>query len=547
MANAFAKFDDRESDTENSFAKFDDRVLATKEDDIPLIKAVDDALLSIPGASTLGEFAAGANRSIMGALDFIGPDNINAILELGGSDFKVPRLSNELAAPKGTFQDGLVGDIAGTAGELSAAAVGTGALLKTAAGALPRVASAGESASAGLLRQLGISKPAADAIGGAASGAGAEIGEEIGGERGRMIGGLLAPLAVSVPLSSAKSQAQKLLNKSAPSSDELKSTASGIYKSLDEAGVTIPTRNYNSLADDIAKTLRKEGADKDLTPKAVAVINRLASDKGKDKTLSELDTLRKIANNAASSLDPADARLGIIAKQKIDDFLDDIPDEVVSGKGTGAAYRSARDLWQRARKSEDMDILLLNADNQASGLENGIRVQFRSLLKKINTGKAKGYSKEETEAIKKIVQGTRPANVARFLGKFGVMDGMTSRTLTTMGGAGLAGAATGSGGVALAVPLVGQMSGALAQRMTKDGAKMAQSLIRAGKDGTRISELYIKNTPKNLRSTTELAELLLANKVPLETIITKSPLLSDAAVIAAAAQIGDKKEERSPQ
>ena len=82
--------------------------------------------------------------------------------------------------------------------------------------------------------------------------------------------------------------------------------------------------------------------------------------------------------------------------------------------------------------------------------------------------------------------------------------------------------------------------------MTKDGAKMAQSLIRAGKDGSRIAELYIKNTPKKLRSTTELAELLLANKVPLASISTKSPLLSDAAVIAAAAQIGDKKEEEAP-
>lgn len=542
MANVFAQFveDDKSN---NVFAQFVEDEGAT---DQSMIDSIDEALLSIPGASTLGEFAAGVNRTLFGAIDLLGPDNINAILEIGGSDKRVPRLSNNLAAPKGSFEDSLAGDIAGTAGEMSAAAVGTGALLKSAASTLPKIASAGESAGAGLLRQLGISKPAADAAGGAASGLGAEVGEEFAGEEGKIIGGIIAPLSLSIPLSSARTQARKLLSKSAPSSDELKRTASGIYKSLDEAGVTVPTKNYNSLADDVARTLKKEGADKDLTPKAVAVINRLSADKGADKTLSELDTLRKIANNAASSLDPADARLGIIAKQKIDDFLDDIPDEVVSGKGTGAAYRSARDLWQRARKSEDMDILMLNADNQASGLENGIRVQFRSLLKKINSGKVKGYSKEEVDAIKKIVQGTRATNVARFLGKFGVMDGMTSRTLTTMGGAGLAGAATGSGGAALAVPLIGQVSGALAQRMTKDGAKMAQSLIRAGKDGSRIAELYIKNTPKKLRSTTELAELLLANKVPLASISTKSPLLSDAAVIAAAAQIGDKKEEEAP-
>jgi len=543
MANVFAQFVE-EKKPENVFAQF-----VNKEElvDQPLIDKIDEALLSIPGASTLAEFAAGANRSIMGALDFLGPDNINAILEVAGSESRVPRLSNELSAPQGTFKKGIIGEVASKAGETAALAAGTGTLLRLAASKLSPLAAAGESAGRGLLRQAGLITPTADIAAGAASGAGSAVGKEAGGDVGELIGGIVTPLALSIPITSAKSTASKVLAKSAPSSSELKATASGIYKSLDESGVSIPVRNYNALADDVAATLKKEGIDKDLTPKAMAVVNRLSSDKGSEKTLSQIDTLRKVAQGAASSLDKAEQRLGVIAVKKIDDFLDDIPEEVISGKGTGAAYKSARDLWQRARKSEDMDILLLNADNQASGLENGIRVQFRSLLKKINTGKAKGYSKEETDAIKKIVQGTKPANIARFLGKFGVMDGMTSRTLTTMGGAGLAGAATGSGGVALAVPLVGQMSGALAQRMTQNNAAMAQALIRAGKNGSRIAELYIKNTPKNLRSTTELAELLLANKVPLASITTKSPLLSDAAVIAAAAQIGDEKEKRSKQ
>jgi hypothetical protein len=539
MANVFAQFDE-ESKPVNVFSQFSE----VEKVDEPLVKQIDDALLKIPGASTVAEFAAGANRSIMGFLDFIGPDNINAILETAGSDVKVPRLSNELAAPQGTFNDGLSGEIAGKAGELASMAVGGGAALRGAASQLSPLAAAGESAGLGLLRQMGMAKPAADAAGGAASGVGSVVGREVGGAEGEAIGGILAPVAISIPLSSAKSAASNLLKKAAPSSDELKSVAGGIYKSLDESGVTIPVRNYNFLADDISATLKKEGLDKDLTPKAMAVTNRFQLDKGKEKTLSEIDTLRKVAQGAASSLDKAEQRLGVIAVKKIDDFLDDIPDEVISGKGAGAAYRSARDLWQRARKSEDMGTLLLNADNQASGVENGIRTQFRSLLKKIDSGKARGYTKQEREAVKKVVTGTKPGNIARFMGKFGIMDGITSRTLTTMGGAGLAGAATGSGTVALAVPLIGQVSGALAQRMTENNAAMAQAIIRAGKSGIRIAELYVKNTPKQERSITELAELLLKNKVPLASINTAkaSPLLSDAAVIAAAAQINDNKE-----
>ena len=50
-----------------------------------LASSVDQACKG-KGLGTLAEFAAGVNRSIFGALDFLGPDNINAILNISGSD-----------------------------------------------------------------------------------------------------------------------------------------------------------------------------------------------------------------------------------------------------------------------------------------------------------------------------------------------------------------------------------------------------------------------------------------------------------------------------
>lgn len=505
---------------------------------------MDDAFKKIPGVPTLAEFAAGANRTIAGFLDFLGPDNINAVLELAGSNKRVPTFSQQTALA-GEFDSSLTGRVAATAGELTPAALGIGQALRGFAQRLPQVA-AGETAGTGVARQLGQATARQDAAGAAAAGIGQEVGREIGGETGALVGGIVAPIATSIPLSSAKRQAESLMKKAAPSADELKDTARGIYKSLDEAGISIPAKEFNSLADDVVKTLRKEGSDVDLTPKAVAVANRLRSEKGLDKSLTEIDTLRKVAKNAADSSDKAEARLGAIAIEKIDNFLDDIGGQVTRDQEAGQAFRSARDLWQRARKTEVLEQAVKVAENQASGFENGIRVQFRQILNRIDRGKLKGYTEAEREAIQKVVQGTKAGNVARFLGKFGVMDGITSRSLTTLGGVGLAGAATGSGVAAATVPLFGQLSGALAQRMTLNNAKMASAVVRAGKNANAITNAYTRNTPAGQRSATELAELFIKNKVPLNAVNLRraKPLMSDAAVIASIAKLNDQEEAK---
>ncbi len=514
-----------------------------ESDKTTLAQDLDSALQSIPGVKGLEEFAAGVNRSVFGALDFLGPDNINAILNIAGSEKQVPTFTESFAAEPGQFVEGLPGRALGAAGEVAGLAAGGGAAIRQAAGQLPALGAAAESAGAGLLRQLGLTTAKADVAGGVAAGVGQEVGRELGGETGALVGGVLAPTALAIPLNTAKSAASSLLKKAAPSVDTLKNTARGIYKSLDESGVSVSEKSFSGLADDIAKTLKKEGLDKDLTPKATAVVNRLESEAGQAKTLTELDTLRKVARGASESLDKSEQRLGVIAVNKIDEFLDDIGGEITQGKEAGAAFKSARDLWQRARKTEVLEQAVVNAENQASGFENGIRTQYRQILKKIDSGKLKGFTSDEREAIKTVVQGTNATNVAKFLGKFGILDGVTSRSLTTLGGVGLAGAAGGTGAAA-AVPLIGQVSGALAQRMTMSNAKMAQNIIKAGKNSKQIALTYTKNTPKSDRNPAELAELFLANKVPLEKINIKSAprLISDAAIIASVAKSNDQKE-----
>ena len=106
---------------------------------LPSMGEIEDAFQSIPGVPALSELAAGANRSIAGMVDFFGPDTVNAILEVAGSDKRVPTLTQAVAAPRGSFlEPGLAQEIISTAGEVAPVALGLGQLLRQAAARIPQ-------------------------------------------------------------------------------------------------------------------------------------------------------------------------------------------------------------------------------------------------------------------------------------------------------------------------------------------------------------------------------------------------------------------------
>lgn len=496
-----------------------------------------------PVVAPFAEAAAGVLRGGLTLAESLTIDPVNAALQLSGVEAQIPKPSEteigQAIAGGGFVEPGIAQDVIRAGGELAAPGAAIGKLTRAIAGGVP----AAQTIGSGIAQQLAKGTTRADVALSGVAGAGGEAGEKIGGDVGQAIGSIAAPLAVAVPLAAAKGAASGLLKKAAPSINQLKETARGIYKSLDESGISVPSKSFDDLADDIARTLQKEGSDIDLTPKALAVVNRFNSEKGTPKTLTELDTLRKVAKGAADNIDSNEQRLGAIAIQKIDDFLDGVAGKSIDDKEAGQAFKSARDLWGRARKAELIEQAVTDAQLQASGLENGLRTQFRQIAKKINRGKLRGFTKEETAAIKKVSEGTNAGNIAKLLGKFGILDGVTSRSLTTLGGVGVVGGATGSPAAAAAVPLIGQLSGALSQRMTQNNAAMASAVIRAGKNSSDIVSTYLSNTPKSLRKPSELAELFLKNKAPIASIKTKNPLVSDAAIIAAVASNNDKKEE----
>lgn len=330
----------------------------------------------------------------------------------------------------------------------------------------------------------------------------------------------------------SKGKIARSIKESTPTIDMLKDTARGIYKEIDDAGAIVNPIKYESLVDDITTDVLKKGLNKKLTPKAYEALNEIYSKIDKKVTTSDVDQLRQIASNAIDPSNPADSMLSRLIIEKIDDFMDSSGANLLSKSGDidniGKKYKIARDLWGRARRSEILQDAFEKARNQASGFENGIRTQFRSILN--NKKQRKFFTESELDEIKKVVRGTKGSNLAKLVGKLGFSEGTSVGLIGGSIGAGF-GAYIGGPVGAVTVPLIGQVSKKLAKRLTNGQAEFADQVIRAGNNANKITRAYIKNTPTKLRDPAELAQLLMKQDIDLSRT-TLHPFTKKAMEIA---------------
>jgi hypothetical protein len=151
------------------------------------------------------ETVAAINRGASQAADFLTTEPANAILQLSGSERRVPSITEALspATAGGFMEPGLARDVVRGAGEVVGPGALAGGVFRAGAQRLPQMGRAGESLLSGTLRQVGSSTPAQDVGFSALSGGGAALGgaagEGLGGDTGRQVGefagGLLAPIA----------------------------------------------------------------------------------------------------------------------------------------------------------------------------------------------------------------------------------------------------------------------------------------------------------------------------------------------------------------
>lgn len=275
-----------------------------------------------------------------------------------------------------------------------------------------------------------------------------------------------------------------------PSLEQIKTDAAAAYKRADEAGIVVQDNSLKGLKTRVTTIAKKEGLDRDLHPDSAAVLKKITQSKG-NLTLSELETLRKVANDARGSMKPADQRIAGKIVDEIDDYIDNLSDtDIVAGDATKAkALKEARSLYSRQKKAEEINDLVERAKISApnfsgSGMENALRTEFRNLAK--NKNRMRRFTPEEQAAIKKVATGGPLENTMRFIGKF-APTGVVSGILT--GGAG----AMIGGPLGAALPLAGLGGRAAATRMTMKNVTAAEELMRRGPQGNALSKQPKRN------------------------------------------------------
>ena len=252
---------------------------------------------------------------------------------------------------------------------------------------------------------------------------------------------------------------------------ELKGQANKIYDAVKEVRVTVRPEAFGRMLDDLSVKVRDSGYAPGLHPKSSAAIGEIGKYSGRKLDMQDMTIIRRLAKAAKSSIDPDDARVGRVILNHVDDNMRQIP-------GVGKELAQADKLWSMAKKSELLDKAVEAAKHTASGFENGLRIEFRKLLKKSQDGKLQ-LSALESAALQKVVDGSIPTNVLKGIGKIGPAPGGAGNALLAVL-AGTGGYALGGPAGAAAVVGVGYTARLGAQALTKGAADMARAVVAGG-------------------------------------------------------------------
>ena len=266
----------------------------------------------------------------------------------------------------------------------------------------------------------------------------------------------------------------------APGPEQLRSQGSDLFTAADASGVRFKSGPFGEFADSVLARLVDEGADSILTPKISRVADVLEQSKGRAPSIQQMAILRRQFSNAAGSADRAEARIGSIAIDLLDDFVE-------SGAGhVGGQLAEARTMWSRLKKSEILDTAIENAGAAQAGVEAGLRNEFRGLYKARNTKKMRGFTDAELNAIKSVAEGNFGANVLRRIGSLAGGLDQGRNMLNLLGGVG-AGAYVGGPIGAVAVPALAYGAARMSKKGTQNRAAMARAIAARGEVPTPTS------------------------------------------------------------
>ncbi len=274
-----------------------------------------------------------------------------------------------------------------------------------------------------------------------------------------------------------------------PGIEPLRRAKNQAYAAADNAGVVVSADRFKRAVADIGQAAKKQGLDKDVTPRASAAMRRLLSevDDGRDLSLTEIDTLRKVIKNAADPSNKGDRAVAMAMRSELDSFLDDLkPKDLVAGDPAAVeTLKQARSLNTRLSKGEQIDDMIeLARENQSfftgAGFENALRSEFRKLAR--NEKRMRLFTPAERDAIRAVNRGEPVSNFFRAIGRFaptGAVSAAATGGVPFAIGSAVGGPAVGAGASAAAMGAAAA-SRKVAEAMTRQAATEARNTMLRG-------------------------------------------------------------------
>lgn len=327
-----------------------------------------------------------------------------------------------------------------------------------------------------------------------------DLGQRVeGANRNAIVGGLTG-LGTTAALDAGGRVVNRFANnravdaavRNAPDSGDLSTASRALFQKVDNSGVTVDTNRFSRFVNDMIVGAKQKRINPNLDPKSYEAYRELigalgdVQSTGKALSLSDLHTLRQIAQRAAVSSEGRDAMFANRIVEGLDKFITQTgalkypPGRLGAGNAAGD-LSEAISTWGRARRVALIEDAIEKAQNYSSGVESGLRAQFRSLLNNKSTRKL--FTAQEVRALKAVVNGTAPIAALRTLGIF----------------RGLGGAVLGSlfGGPLGTV--VGGVAGIGGRKITENATMRAAE--RAGKIAAMPNVPNIPYTPRRLPAT----------------------------------------------
>jgi len=263
--------------------------------------------------------------------------------------------------------------------------------------------------------------------------------------------------------------------------DKLKSAATRLYDDARANGVTATPAQTSTMANNARATLVSEGA---VTPrgsmadypKLKHAMTTLDDYAGEPMNPTQILTVRRTLQDAARSMDPPEARLGMILRNQFDAATGPLAPQIAQ----------ANALYGRMAQGELIEKTVELAQARAaqfsgSGLENALRTEFRKLDRALINGTIQATA-DEAAMISHISRGGPLENILRNVGK-AAPTGAVSASLgatapfyigNTVGGPIVGGAA------AVTVPAIGALSRSAATKLQSGNADFLSAIARAG-------------------------------------------------------------------